>query len=150
MVKELRFGTMDLRNTQVNFSKARSKAKVNLNGRMEATTKVALSKVSSKVSANIISQTLIKFIKENSEMVIWKEKELKYGQMERNMKEISKMVKKTVKALLNGLTATNTLEAGDKASNTALEYGAVPKTVEKRDKVNGLMEKDTDGSLAWK
>ena len=68
--------------------------------------------VNSLVLGSITLQTLIKPTRENSEVVIWRVKERSFGQMEGNMKEISKMGKKMEKECLNGLMEQSILELG--------------------------------------
>lgn len=92
--------------------------KVNLSGKMVATTKETLYKVNLKGLASIFSLILTKFMKENLEIAAWKVKAKKYGVMVENMKEILKMVKKTEKVLLNGQMEINILGLGDKENNT--------------------------------
>jgi len=64
-VRELRLGTMGMHATLVNFSRARSMAREDLNGMMAPTTKAISLMVSSKASENTTLQTWTRFIKAN-------------------------------------------------------------------------------------
>lgn len=150
MVKELRLGIITLLNTLVSFTKVRSKEKGDLNGKMEVIMREISFQDSLKDLESTISLIQTKSIKANSEMETWKAEALKYGMMEEDTKETSKMERKTVKANTNGQTGINTQDHGNKENNMVLEYGLVKLMVGLKDKVNGSMVKDRGGSLGWR
>ena len=118
--------------------------KENFNGKMEVIMKEILLMVNSLVLVLISLLILIKHIQVNLEIVIWKEKGKKCGQMEEDMKEILKMVKKMEKGCLNGPMGQGILGLGEMGSNMDQECGLIHK-MEVRDKVNGFMGGDKDG-----
>jgi hypothetical protein len=85
-------------------------------------------------------------MRENSELVIWKEKEQKLGVMVENMKVTSRMVRKMVKVLSYGLMAINILEVGNQINNMVWVFIMILK-LSKRSRVNGLMAKDINGLI---
>jgi len=122
-VKELRHGIMGALSILENFTKAKNKVKVDFSGMMVAITRVTLYMDSSKASENIILPIWTRFTRVNSEIVTWKEEELKYGMMEESMKVTSKMVRKTVKAHSIGLIPINTSAHGNRVNNMELVFG---------------------------
>lgn len=145
MDKELRHGTMEPLNILGNSSKERKTARVDLNGKMEATMKVTSLMVSFKVLESIILQILINSTKVNSECLTWRVVELSSGAMVVDTREILRMEKRMVRVHLNGPTAISTLEAGRMGNSMESEYGPVARTT-RRGRVNGSTVKDRGGS----
>jgi hypothetical protein len=85
-------------------------------------------------------------MRENSELVIWKEKEQKLGVMVENMKVTSRMVRKMVKVLSYGLMAINILEVGNQINNMVWVFIMILK-LSKRNRVSGLMARDINGLI---
>lgn len=88
-------------------------------------------------------------MKVNSEAVIWKVGALKLGLTAGVMKETSKMERRTEKVLLNGQQASSTLVAGEMENSMALAFFIIQKKAQ-RNKENGKMEKESDGSKELK
>lgn len=102
-----------------NSLKERSKEMVSSNGKMGHTTKEILWTVNFKGLANTILQTLISNMRESFASERWKEKESRLGLMVEGTKEISRMVKKTVKEPFTGQVDRPILEVGGRGSNMA-------------------------------
>ena len=100
-------------------TKVKNKAKEDLIGKMVATMREILCKASSKVLENTTLLTLIRYIKENSEIATWKVGALKFGVMADDTKVNLKMGKKMVKVISSGLMVTCTSAHGDKGSSMA-------------------------------
>ena len=117
MVMERKSGIMGQLNMLANFIKEKRMEKESLNGKMVVIMKEILLMVNSLVLVLISLLILIKHIQVNLEIVIWKEKGKKCGQMEEDMKEILKMVKKMEKGCLNGPMGQDILDLGEMGSN---------------------------------
>ena len=132
-----------------NFTKARKTVKADFSGRTAHTMKVILLMDTLWAMEDTTLQIWINTTRESLEAAIWKEEELKHGQMGEDMKEILKMVKKTVKVHLSGLLELNILEVGEMENNTVLESFIILKK-DPKSKVNGRMVKELGGSKEQK
>lgn len=102
-----------------NFLKERSKEMVSSNGKTGHTMKEILWTANFKGSANTILQTLISTMRESFASERWREKGSRLGTMVDGTKEISRMVKKTVKEPSTGQVDRLILEVGGWGSNMA-------------------------------
>ncbi len=96
-------------------------------------------------SENITLLTFKRFTKENLGTAIWKDEELKYGMMGKNMKATLRMERKMEKELSNGQMVTNTLDLGGRVNSMDSAYGSVSKKEVLKDKVSGSMARGTNG-----
>jgi len=107
MVRVLKLGTMELLSIQVNFTKERSMARVDLNGMMEVTMMVILSLANLRDTESTFLLISTKFIQESLGIAIWKVEVSNYGTMEGNMMESLRMERKTEKECMNGQMEIN-------------------------------------------
>ena len=97
-----RAGTRGEPGTRDSSSRGRRMGRESLYGKMGAIIKETLLMGTSRDRGSTTLRIWIKFMKENSGCLLWKEEDKKFGLMAENMREISKMVKKMAKELSNG------------------------------------------------
>ena len=120
LVKKLGIkGELDMKATSIKEKKA---GRENSNGKMEVSTKENSLMEYSKDTENTTLLIKIRITKENSEWETWKEEELKYGKMERDMKVTSRMAKKKAKDQWNGPMEQNMLDHGEMISCMEMEF----------------------------
>lgn len=132
---------------QDSFLKGRRMVRVNFNGKMVVIIKEILLMEIFKDLEVITSLNQINTMKENLDLAIWKEEELRLGQMEEDMKVTLKMARKMEKAHSNGQMVSNILEVGELENNKEQEFYIILK-MEAKNKENGKMESEFDGSKA--
>ena len=136
-------GTTVLQSIRVSFSKGRKMEVGDLTGKMGVIMRDNLFTGNFKATGPITLLTLIKPIKGNSARVIWRVAVSSHGAMEEDMRVISKMERRTGKALSSGQMETSMLEAGETGNSKASGFGLPMRTkVEanrqsQRDKANG-------------
>jgi hypothetical protein len=97
--------------------------------------------VISMALADITLQILINTMRVNLDCQIWKEKEVKLGQMAVVMKVILRMAKKTEKEYSHGLLELNISVAGEMLSSMGLAFCIILR-MEQRSKESGIMGRE--------
>ena len=144
MEKVLKHGETQINLKQLilaTFLKEKRMVKEDSSGMMALTMRATLLMVILWVMGNTTLQILINIMKENLDLVIQKEEELRFGQMDGNMMGILRMDEKMEKETLNGQMVSNTQVVGEMESSMVQGFYTMHKKTQ-RSKVNGAMVKE--------
>ena len=146
MERDLRHGLM-AQDIMVNMYKVKNMEKENSHGPMEVHTMASSLKITSKVKENIIGLTVVNMM-DSGRIIRWKVMVFSHGLTEDVTRVPMSTIRKKVKATFTGRMAVSTRADGKMESNMVSVL--IHLQVVKLNKENGLMVRDSIGSLTLK